>query len=180
MNTVLSRANAIFAFSLSVLACLTFLCFLSTAFNEYSGNVTLSTAKAVVKNVPDFSASRWKNDLGFVTFDLQADLTHLFNWNVKQLFIYLTAEYTTESNVVNQVVLWDKIIKRNENATLDYKKMNTKYYFWDDGNGLRGNKNVSLYLSWNIIPNAGSLPNINGNGVHIFTFPDEYFTSKLK
>ncbi|KFM65065.1 Signal peptidase complex subunit 3, partial [Stegodyphus mimosarum] len=35
MNTVLSRANAIFAFSLSVLAGLTFLCFLSTAFNEY-------------------------------------------------------------------------------------------------------------------------------------------------
>jgi signal peptidase complex subunit 3 len=38
---------------------------------------------------------------------------------------------------VNQVVLWDKIIQRGENALLDYKSMNTKYYFWDDGNGLR-------------------------------------------
>jgi len=179
MNTVLSRGNAIFAFSLSILACLTFLCFLSTAFNEYSGRVSISTAKAVVKNVPDFSASRYKNDLGFVTFDLKADLNHLFNWNVKQLFLYLTAEYLTESNVVNQVVLWDKIIKRGEDATLDYKRMNTKYYFWDDGNGLRGNENVTLYLSWNIIPNAGSLPNINGAGMHVFQFPDEYTTSRL-
>ena len=38
---------------------------------------------------------------------------------------------------VNQVVLWDKIIQRGENAILDYRSMNTKYYFWDDGNGLR-------------------------------------------
>lgn len=36
-----------------------------------------------------------------------------------------------------QVVLWDKIILRGENAVLDFKNMNTKYYFWDDGNGLR-------------------------------------------
>ena len=40
-------------------------------------------------------------------------------------------------NKVNQVVLWDKIIQRGENAVLDYRSMNTKYYFWDDGNGLK-------------------------------------------
>lgn len=55
------------------------------------------------KNVPDYSASREKNDLGFLTFDLQTNLTDLFNWNVKQLFLYLTAEYITPSNELNQV-----------------------------------------------------------------------------
>ena len=35
------------------------------------------------------------------------------------------------------MVLWDKIIQRGENAVLDYRSMNTKYYFWDDGNGLK-------------------------------------------
>ena len=97
----------------------------------------MNTVKVVVKHVPDYSASREKNDLGFLTFDLKADLTPLFNWNVKQLFLYLTAEYETKNNVVNQVVLWDKIIQRGENAVLDYRSMNTKYYFWDDGNGLK-------------------------------------------
>ena len=62
-----------------------------------------------------------QNDLGFLTFDLQADLAPLFNWNVKQLFLYLTAEYETQANAVNQVVLWDKIIQRGENAVLDYR-----------------------------------------------------------
>lgn len=89
------------------------------------------------KIVPDYSASREKKDLGFVTFDLKADFTSLFNWNVKELFLYLTAEYKTTDNELNQVVLWDKILLRGENAALDLKNMNTKYYFWDDGTGLK-------------------------------------------
>ena len=137
MHTVLTRANALAAYTMSVLAGLTFECFASTFFQAYSADSKINTVKVVVKHVPDYSASREKNDLGFLTFDLKADLTPLFNWNVKQLFLYLTAEYETKNNVVNQVVLWDKIIQRGENAVLDYRSMNTKYYFWDDGNGLK-------------------------------------------
>ena len=35
MHTALTRANALVAYTMSVLASLTFLCFLSTFFNEY-------------------------------------------------------------------------------------------------------------------------------------------------
>uniref|UniRef100_A0A069DQ20 Signal peptidase complex subunit 3 n=1 Tax=Panstrongylus megistus TaxID=65343 RepID=A0A069DQ20_9HEMI len=179
MHSLLSRGNAIVAYTLSLLACLTFLCFLSTLFVDYTANSSINTVKVVVKNVPDYSASREKCDLGFITFDLQANLTNLFNWNVKQLFLYLTAEYSTANNILSQVVLWDKIILRGENAVLDFKSMNTKYYFWDDGNGLRGNPNVTLTLSWNIIPNAGLLPSLVANGRHSFTFPSEYTVARL-
>merc|ERR1711944_45737 len=96
---------------------------------------------------------------------------------VKQLFLYLTAEYQTPNNKLNQVVLWDKIILRGENAMLDNRSMNTKYYFWDDGNGLVSHKNVTMTLSWNIIPNAGNLPRIMSHGQHSFSFPDQYTTS---
>jgi signal peptidase complex subunit 3 len=44
-----------------------------------------------------------------LTFDLQADLTPLFNWNVKQLFLYLTAEYTTPANEVKSQQRFKKI-----------------------------------------------------------------------
>ncbi|KAL3879040.1 hypothetical protein ACJMK2_031354 [Sinanodonta woodiana] len=169
MNTFLSRLNTIFAFTLSVMAGLTFLCFLSTVFNDHKTLVSINTGKIIVKSVPDYSTSREKNDLGFVVFDV-----HIFNWNVKQLFLYLTAEYTTQNHKLNQVVMWDKIIRRGENAILDYRSMNTKYYFWDYGNGLKGNRNVTLTLSWNVIPNAGTLPKVMGEGSHRFAFPDEY------
>ncbi|XP_050576403.1 signal peptidase complex subunit 3 [Bombus affinis] len=179
MHTVFTRGNAIVAYTLTVSACLTFCCFLSTVFIDYRANATLNTVKVVVKNVADYSASREKNDLGYLTFDLQTDLTPLFNWNVKQLFLYLTAEYQTENNDFNQVVLWDKIVLRGDNAVFDFKNMNTKYYFWDDGNGLRGNKNVTLTLSWNIIPNAGLLPSVNAFGSHTFAFPSEYTSLRV-
>ncbi|XP_011438788.3 signal peptidase complex subunit 3-like [Crassostrea angulata] len=179
MNTFLSRLNTIFAFTLSVMAALTFCCFLTTAFNSHKTSVYLGTGKAIVKNVPDYSANREKSDLGFIVFDMTADLTKIFNWNVKQLFLYLTAEYETKDHQLNQVVIWDKIIRRGENAMLDYRSINTKYYFWDYGNGLKGNKNVTLTLSWNVIPNAGTLPKVMGEGSHKFKFPDEYSANRF-
>lgn len=55
------------------------------------------------KNVPEYAVSREKNDLGALRFDMTSDLTPLFNWNTKQLFLYLVAEYETQNNKVNQV-----------------------------------------------------------------------------
>ena len=100
MHSVLTRLNALAAYTMSVLAFLTFLCFASTFFLEYKTAAQINTVNVVVKHVSDYSASREKNDLGFLTFDLEADLEPLFNWNVKMLFLYLTAEYESNNNKV--------------------------------------------------------------------------------
>ncbi len=47
-----------------------------------------------------------------MTFDLEADLRSVFSWNTKQLFVFLQAEYETEENGVNQIVLWDNIVEK--------------------------------------------------------------------
>jgi signal peptidase complex subunit 3 len=70
MHTVLTRGNAILAYTLSVLACLTFCCFISTVFLDYRTNVKINTVKTLVKNVPNYGASKELHDLGFITFDL--------------------------------------------------------------------------------------------------------------
>ncbi|XP_058235373.1 signal peptidase complex subunit 3 [Hemibagrus wyckioides] len=178
MNTVLSRANSLFAFSLSVMAALTFGCFITTAFRDRSVPVNIHVSKVLLKNVDDFTGPRERSDLGFVTFDLSADLKPIFDWNVKELFLYLSAEYSTKSNALNQVVLWDKIVKRGENTKLELKEMKSKYYFFDDGNGLRANKNVTLTLSWNVVPNAGILPLVMGSGHMSVPFPESYESPK--
>ena len=51
------------------------------------------------KSATEYTAGKKRNDLALVSLDLDVDLEHLFNWNVKQLFIYLTAEYSTKQNV---------------------------------------------------------------------------------
>ncbi|XP_050545858.1 signal peptidase complex subunit 3 [Daktulosphaira vitifoliae] len=174
MHSLLSRGNAVLAYTLSVLVTLTFACFLSTIMIDYRKEATLKTLKVEVKNLPEYGVGRKLNDLGHITFNVDADLSSIFNWNVKQLFVYITAEYETPANELNQVVLWDRIIKRGENADLHLKNIRTKYYFWDDGNGLKGNKNVTLTLSYNIVPNVGGLPLVGSIGSHSFSFPSQY------
>ncbi|KAM9476659.1 signal peptidase complex subunit 3 [Clarias gariepinus] len=178
MNTVLSRANSLFAFSLSVMAALTFGCFITTAFRDRSVPVDVHVSKVLLKNVDDFTGPRERSDLGFVTFDLSVNLLPIFDWNVKELFLYLSAEYSTKSNALNQVVLWDRIVQRGENTKLELKEMKSKYFFFDDGNGLRGNKNVTLTLSWNVVPNAGILPLVMGSGHISVPFPESYESTK--
>ncbi|NXH93553.1 SPCS3 peptidase, partial [Pachycephala philippinensis] len=145
------------------------------------------------KNVEDFTGPRERSDLGFVTFDVTADILNgknglqtfrnkntliIFDWNVKQLFLYLSAEYSTKNNALNQVVLWDKIMLRGDNPRLSLKDMKSKYFFFDDGNGLKGNRNITLTLSWNVVPNAGILPLVTGSGHVSVPFPDTYETTK--
>ena len=43
------------------------------------------------------------HDQAILSLGINADLRSVFNWNVKQLFAYVTAEYETEANVLNQV-----------------------------------------------------------------------------
>ena len=177
MNNVLVRSNTIFAFTLSILAALTLICAISTAFKSYGDtfDVKLSSVKRLDKRVPNFSTGRELNDLGFITFNLEADFTKTFDWNTKQLFLYLTAHYKTSSNINNQVILWDHIMLRGDDPKISLKDHNTKYYFWDDGSGLQGNSNITLTLSMNIIPNSGLLPFATSSYTHTFTFPNKYF-----
>ncbi|VDP90460.1 unnamed protein product [Echinostoma caproni] len=175
MYSVLTRCSALLTLTMTILSAIMFLCFLSTAFDNPSTSVKLGVGRVAVDSANDFSQTyNANNDLGLITIDLESHLDHLFNWNVKQLFIYLAAEYKTPDNEVNQVVLWDKIIKRGSKASLVYRNMNSKYYFWDDGHGLRGNKNVTLKLYWNSIPNVGLLSFKPAKGSFSFAFPDRY------
>jgi signal peptidase complex subunit 3 len=48
MHSILTRVNAILAYTLSVLAALTFCCFVSTVFIDYRAQATMNTVKVVV------------------------------------------------------------------------------------------------------------------------------------
>ncbi|THD19132.1 Signal peptidase complex subunit [Fasciola hepatica] len=175
MYSVLTRCSALLTMTMTILSALMFLCFLSTAFDNPTTVAKIGVNRVAVDRANDFSQTYdANNDLGMITIDLESHLDHLFNWNVKQLFVYLTAEYETTNNEVNQVVLWDRIIKRGSKASLVYRNMNSKYYFWDDGYGLRGNKNVTLRMHWNSIPNVGLLSFKPSQGSFVFAFPDQY------
>ncbi|XP_060692606.1 signal peptidase complex subunit 3-like [Hemiscyllium ocellatum] len=170
MNSSMSRFNSLLAFTVTVLAALTFLVFLSTMFQQPRVPVSIRVSGISLKIYEDYTGN---HDLGSINFSIFVDLAPVFNWNVKQLFLYLTAEYATAKNKLNQVILWDKILQRGENTRLNLQNMSPKYLLLDDGNGLIGN-NVSLSLSWNIVPNAGILYLIPASGHKVIPLPEKY------
>ncbi|CCF57352.1 hypothetical protein KAFR_0C03600 [Kazachstania africana CBS 2517] len=90
-------------------------------------------------------------------FDLDSDLTNLFNWNTKQVFVYLTAEYNnTKNTVINEVTFWDNIITKQEDAVLHLEKAKSKYSVWDISEQFSG-KSLKFKLNWNIQPWVGPL-----------------------
>ena len=58
-------------------------------------------------------------------FDMSADVRGLFTWNTKLVFLYVTAEYQTELNALNQIVIWDYIIEDVEHAELTVGRSQT-------------------------------------------------------
>ena len=54
---------------------------------------------------PEFALQAW------VAVNLTADLQESFTWNTRQIYLWLTAEYKTERNQLNQAVFWNWIIE---------------------------------------------------------------------
>ncbi|KAH7166011.1 signal peptidase subunit-domain-containing protein [Dactylonectria macrodidyma] len=63
----------------------------------------------VVKGRPHYYSSK-KEEYAIIKFSLDADLSSLFTWNTKQLFVYVTAEWPGLGNATNEAVIWDSII----------------------------------------------------------------------
>ena len=121
----------------------------------------------------------FKNHIGIdkavLSFDLNADLRPAFHWNLKQLFVYVVAEYETSANPLNQVIIWDKIVKSQKEASLKLQGEHVKYALIDQGAELRGKK-VTLKLMWDHMPLTGRLY-VEQDGNKTFTLPDEYTKS---
>lgn len=108
-----------------------------------------------------------------IDFDLQTDLSSLFNWNTKQIFVYLTAEYENSKNTTfNELTLWDKIITNPTDSVLDLKNVKSKYNVWDVNENLSG-KNLNFKLNWNIQPWVGPLIYGQAEGETIFMIPSK-------
>ncbi|CAG8602167.1 11406_t:CDS:2 [Acaulospora colombiana] len=141
MYSLAQRANALLAFSTTVIFGLLGAVAFVTLFIPSS-----PTAKIDIKELQvwiyDYAQSHAHSQSEFAFVDLKVDavanfwikffqdLTSLFNWNTKQLFVSVVAEYETETHSLNQVVLWDTIIQSKEDAHIK-ADMHNEYNFVD-------------------------------------------------
>mmetsp|Transcript_365 Transcript_365/g.560 ORF Transcript_365/g.560 Transcript_365/m.560 type:complete len:169 (+) Transcript_365:40-546(+) len=151
MHTLWVRLNAVVFFGLTVIVCLAVLTWFSTA--THRGYPTVETLEL---NKLTSLRSHGNKDIAVLTFDLHADLEKAFNWNVKQLFVFVVAEYRSKKHPLNQVVVWDTIIEDKEDAKLHLDKQRVDYGLIDQGTELR-NTTVNLKLVWDHMPLTGRL-----------------------
>ncbi|KAL2233204.1 signal peptidase complex subunit 3B [Sesamum indicum] len=144
------RANAVLAFSVTILALICGIASFSDNFNSPSPD-----AQVRVLNINWFRKKPDGNDEVSLTLNISANLESLFTWNTKQVFVFLAAEYKTPKNALNQVSLWDGIIPSKEKAKIRIHTTN-KYRFIDQGSNLRG-KDFNLTLHWHVMPKTGKM-----------------------
>ncbi|KAG8901789.1 hypothetical protein FRB99_005106 [Tulasnella sp. 403] len=98
-----------------------------------------------------------------LTFNLTADLEPLFNWNTKQLFVYITAEYDQQkTDVHNQVVIWDGIIRKRKDAKLRLVKQRPKYPLREFSGKFQTALGANYTLHYDVMPYVGILTSGTG------------------
>lgn len=122
-----------------------------------SSQISRVKAVALLRNSRMYGLEGKPKENSKIAFDLAADLRPLFNWNTKQVFVYLTAEYDGKTpGLLLKVVYWDRIIRSKERAVLDLHNVKAKYSVWDVEPSFRG-RNATLRLEWNVQPWVGPL-----------------------
>ena len=152
------RLNAVFFYGLNVLLGLAVCTWLSC----FSQDLNIATrlprpvvSKVVLNELTSLRAHGGV-DRALLSFDVAADLRPAFHWNLKQLFVFVLAEYESPTNTLNQVILWDKIVQTDEEALVEYNKTLVKYALVDQSTFLR-NTSVNLRLVWDHMPVTGRL-----------------------
>lgn len=193
MHTVWVRLNAVVFFGLTVLlglSCLAAISKIGHSSRHKPGlclfpclpmhqTHSLTNFSLVVKTLQLNTLRSLKShggvDRSLLSFDLEADLTPAFHWNIKQIFVYVVASYKTEDTPVNRIVLWDKIIEAGDNKIINEKNVFVKYALVDQSDQLRG-KEVELQLMWDHMPITGLLymGEQEKETVSTFTLPSEY------
>lgn len=164
MHSTISRTNSVLSVTfVAVASCAFLMGFLSYLRHEYifpaqpTGTITVVDNRVhnIIQRHPQQHTSTQVLQQAVLFFDINADFTECFDWNTKQVFVYVVAEYATKKHVVNQVTLFDRIITKKEEAKLELTR-DAKYPLTHiAGKGLSNNPNMTLKLKYHIMCNSG-------------------------
>ena len=98
--------------------------FIAACFNYMTGLTIYSSKSATgviqFESVRDLTVNKdLKADQANISFKLGFDLTSEFDWNCKQLYVYVVAEYSTERKPRNEVTVMDWIVQDVSEAKID-------------------------------------------------------------
>ncbi|DBA66797.1 TPA: hypothetical protein ACH3X2_001938 [Trebouxia sp. C0005] len=161
------RGNAVLTLCTSVLAAVCIAVSITDLFHK--SNPFVSASLVEVQGLQR-EYDRWVGyrERAWIAVNLTADLQDSFTWNTRQIYLWLTAEYRTEKNQLNQAVFWNWIVESKEDADIRIPLTHTHpssiskhplsvHYpldLTDQGENLRGTP-FNITVSWNVMPTVG-------------------------
>lgn len=113
MYSSLVRVQNVFSFLTSVVFAVAAAMAVSVLLSSQTPTAELTLKNVrVVKGRPHYYSTK-REEYAHITFDLDTDLSSLFNWNTKQVFLYITASYPSQSPdsiPASEAIIWDAII----------------------------------------------------------------------
>ncbi|KAG4301907.1 hypothetical protein PCANB_002052 [Pneumocystis canis] len=158
MNSTIQRFNTLSSLWVNALLILYIWIAISTYFDDknISSNVHLISMNRKITNI-EYAFRNIRQEYAFIKFNIDTDITSLFNWNTKQVFIYIVASYASSKNYPhNEIILWNYIIRNKKDAIIQIKNQKNIFAF-NDIEGSFANKNVTLSMHYNIMPHVGFL-----------------------
>eukprot|EP01138_Halocafeteria_seosinensis_P012740 gb/GECG01013016.1/.p1 GENE.gb/GECG01013016.1/~~gb/GECG01013016.1/.p1 ORF type:complete len:194 (+),score=18.78 gb/GECG01013016.1/:1-582(+) len=113
-----------------------------------------------------------QGEIAALRTNIDTDFRPLFHWNVKQLFVFVIAEYQTGHNETSEVTIFDTIIRSPSEANIQLQSVG-KYFIVDESEKLKGNL-MKIHLKWDIMPATGILFSGKSDSVHSLRLPNEY------
>ncbi|KAJ3566144.1 hypothetical protein NP233_g7181 [Leucocoprinus birnbaumii] len=153
MHSIVSRINNVSALlsscMMALLAAIAISSFVFTA--DPKGDLGLASVK--VYPATGAKKSTRQTGTGFCQFQY---LRPLFHWNTKQLFVWVEAEFNNTKKAENAVVIWDRIIRRKEDANLKVTGKN-KYMLRELTKSFKNAGPAHYSLKYNLMPWVGVL-----------------------
>jgi len=134
MHNTLTRIQNAFgfftscAFALAALIAVLSLIPLPSPTSSPSASISVRNVQ-VVKGRPHYYSTK-REEYAHVRFDLDADLSSLFTWNTKQLFVYVMASYPSSDKAggaSSEAVIWDAIVQAPA-SPYSYQNLKGKYF----------------------------------------------------
>ncbi|KAH7135281.1 signal peptidase subunit-domain-containing protein [Dendryphion nanum] len=112
MHSALVRVQNVFGFFTTVAFAVATVIALSTFIHPQNPSASVQLRNVqVVRGRPHYYSYK-KEEYAHIKFDLDTDLSSLFNWNTKQVFLYIKAVYPSKkpNEPPSEAIIWDAIL----------------------------------------------------------------------
>ena len=146
--------------------------------NKYFHDTTPVVHRLELNKVARLRSDR-QRERAILLFDFDLDFSKLFDWNCKQVFVFIVASYAAPGRPVNRVVVCDDTILTKDHAKrIRGEKVFSEYEMDDIGQHLKGN-NVTLRVGYDVMPYIGFVGkhhHLKVSGDALFKMPGTYGT----